>query len=152
MCYRVLERNILTSSSTHLFLPPLFILSFPKRSLRIEVDANGVQHSQISRKAVPMIVSVLRWLHRASERTGNALPEDFYSEAVDRVPLEALFEDLRALKKYASQNQKPSTFLICASPFLIPPSKKRDLLLIESQVQMMKAATQDASINVSDGT
>jgi ubiquitin-protein ligase E3 A len=126
------------------------LLSQLSKTLRIDVDSNGVQHMQISRRAVPVIVTVLRWLHRASERANNALPEDFYSKAVSKIPLETLYEDLRILKT-ATKEQSSHTFLICACPFLIPPSTKRDLLHVESQVHMMKAVTETARLKLSEG-
>ncbi|GAX11174.1 ubiquitin-protein ligase E3 A [Fistulifera solaris] len=123
------------------------LLSQLGKALHIEIDENGVVHTKVSRRAVPIIVSVLRWLHRASERANIAAPEDFYSEAVEKMPLEVLFDDLRSLKSYG-KDPVSRPFLICASPFLIPPTKKRDLLLIESQVNMMKTATESGRVEI----
>lgn len=120
------------------------------KALHVDVDENGVHHFQLSRRAAPLIVSVLRWLHRASHRAKIARPEDFYCNAVSKIPLETLYEDLRILKS-PTKDKSQNTFLICATPFLIPPSTKRDLLQIESQVNMMKAATHDARLNVLEG-
>ena len=135
-----------------LFVPMLLnpLLRQLSIALHIDVDANGVEHVKASRKTIPAIVGVLRWLNRASERTGNAKPEDFYSAAVGKIPLELLYEDLRALKN-SNPKQRSSSFLICANPFLIPPSTKRDLLQIESNVNMIKVATQDAQFDASAG-
>lgn len=123
------------------------LLSQLGKALHIDVDENGVVHTKVARRAVPIIVSVLRWLHRASERANIALPEDFYSDAVAKMPLEILFDDLRSLKSYGKEPAS-CAFLICASPFLIPPSKKRDLLLIESQVNMMKTASEHGRVEI----
>jgi uncharacterized protein (UPF0297 family) len=103
-------------------------------------------------RAAPLIGAVLRWLHAASERASLASPQDFYCDAIAKIPLETLYEDLQN-KKLATTNQIRQGFLISQNPFLIPPTTKRDILRIESQVNMMKTASQDPStVNIEEGT
>lgn len=129
--------------------PLLFQLN---KSLQVEVDDDGGQHLNVCARAAPLIGAVLRWLHAASERASLASPQDFYCDAIAKIPLETLYEDLQN-KKLATNNQIRQGFLISQNPFLIPPTTKRDILRIESQVNMMKTASQDPStVNIEEGT
>jgi len=118
------------------------LLSQLDKSLRVTQDSDGVIHVSVAHRAVPSIVSVLGWLYSASERMGDiAKPEDFYSESMANIPIEALYDDLRGYKK--ASKTRVSTFHLCASPFLFPPSTKRNLLRVENQVEMFKVAATD---------
>ena len=128
------------------------LLSQLDKALRIEVDADGVQHQRVVRRAAPLIGAVLRWLHVVSERAALASANDFYSDAVSKISLETLYEDLQT-KKTSVKGHLDHGFLLSENPFLIPPSTKRDLLMIESQVSMVTIATQEpSSVNESEGT
>jgi len=134
-----------------IYTPDLFVrmlvdplLSQLNKALLVEVDENGVQHSKVARRAAPMIVGVLKWLHATAQRKHLATPESFYCKAIAGMPLEDLYEDLHAKKEAEHQ---PHGLLLSESPFLIPPSKKRDLLQIESQVSMVRVAMQNSTPN-----
>lgn len=133
-----------------MLLKPL--MSQLNKALRIEVDEDGVQHQIMVTRAAPLIGSVLRWLHAAAEKESLASPQDFYSEAVSHISLETLYDDLQTKKATANKNNLHG-FLLSENPFLIPPATKRDLLMIESQVNMVKTASMNpSSVNNDDGT
>ena len=91
-------------------------------------------------RAVPGIVAVLRWLFHAAEQSGSAGPEDFYSDALESLDPQQLYDDLRRYKA-APPDLKKASFFICAHPFLLSPTTKRNLLQVEHQVDMFRAAT-----------
>jgi alpha-tubulin suppressor-like RCC1 family protein len=92
------------------------------------------------RRPIPAIVAVLRWLYTASERVGNlATPEDFYSDAITNMHPMALYKDLERYKQ-ASKHEKVSDFFFCSNAFLISPRVKRNLLQMENEILMLKAA------------
>ena len=97
-------------------------------------------------RAVPGIVAVLKWLFHASEQSGVASPDDFYSEALGSMNPQELYEDLRRYKA-ASEDTRKTTFFICAHPFLLSPTTKRNLLQVEHQVDMLKAAASNVTWN-----
>jgi alpha-tubulin suppressor-like RCC1 family protein len=92
-------------------------------------------------RAVPVIVGVLRWFRNASERTEDdiARAEDFHSSGVAGLPMEALYDDLRRFKA-ATKSERAVNFFICANTFLLSPGAKRNLLQVENQIAMVKAA------------
>ena len=47
---------------------------------KFTVDENEVEHFEPSRRAIPVIVAVLSWLHAISEEAGLADRSDFYSD------------------------------------------------------------------------
>ena len=103
----------------------LFISSLVKPLLitlntcaKFSVDDNEVEHYEPSRRAVPVIVAVLSWLHSISEEMGLSEPSDFYSDAVSTINTETLFEDLYRMKK-ASPHEKSKHFFLTAYPFLL---------------------------------
>ncbi|KAL7546171.1 hypothetical protein ACHAWF_009514, partial [Thalassiosira exigua] len=113
------------------------------------VDDNEVQHFSPSRQAIPVIVAVLSWLYAMGVEEGNlADPTDFYSDGVSDIDTEILFEDLCRMKK-ASPSEKSKNFYLCAHPFLLSPGCKRNLLQMESQVEMFKAMMGDVNFNTS---
>ena len=115
---------------------------------KITIDDNEVEHWEPSRKALPVIVSVLSWLYAMSQEANLAEPADFYSDGISKFSVERLFDDLYKLKK-ASPNEKSKNFYICAHPFLLSPGCKRNLLQMESQIEMFKAMMGSADISAS---
>ena len=99
------------------------------------VDSAGARF-----RAVPAIVAVLRWLLHAAEQSGSASSEDFYSDALGAMDPQELYDDLRRYKA-ASPETRKSSFFICANSFLLSPTTKRNLLQVEHQVDMLRAAT-----------
>ncbi|KAL7544039.1 hypothetical protein ACHAXR_013506 [Thalassiosira sp. AJA248-18] len=116
---------------------------------KFSVDENEVEHWEPSRKAVPVIVAVLSWFYAMSEEANLAEPADFYSDGVSKIHVETLFEDLYKMKQ-ASSSEKSKHFYFCAHPFLLSPGCKRNLLQMESQVEMFKAMMGD--IEYKEGT
>jgi len=116
--------------------------------LKVTTDENEVQHFEPSRQAVPVIVAVLSWLHAMAEEANLAEPADFYSDGVSEINVESLFEDLYNMKK-ASPHEKSKHFYLCAHPFLLSPGCKRNLLQMESQVEMFKAMMGGVSYDAS---
>ena len=127
------------------------------------VDENNVVHTEPSMRAVPVIVAVLSWFYAMAEEADLAEPKDFYSDGVSKINVETLFQDLCRMKK-ASRHEKSRNFYLCAHPFLLvsvlyadlpvvddtkrsilsralhqSPGCKRNLLQMESQVEMFKA-------------
>lgn len=93
-------------------------------------------------RAVPVVVGVLRWFQNVAERFQDdviATPADFYSKSVEELPIETLFEDLVRYRR-ASKTERSTNFFLSASPFLMPPSSKRNLLQVEHQLTMVQAA------------
>ena len=137
--------------ATSLYSGDLFIKMLVKpllgqldKSLKVTVDDNEVTHASLSLGAVPLIVSVMQWFQKVSERVdGFGTLEDFYSYSFDTLPTETLFNDLHHLKMAKQANKRPSQFHICGSPFLFSPKVKQELLQIESQVEMFKVASAD---------
>jgi hypothetical protein len=127
------------------------LLSQLEKALKVEVDENGVEHQKVARRAAPVIVAVLSWLHHVSERMNLAKADDFYSRAVSQIPLETLFEDLYT-KKLHEKLHTSNRFLVSQYPFIIPPATKRDLLQMESNVTMLKTAAEDGTRNLAEGT
>lgn len=115
---------------------------------KFTIDENNVVHTEPSRRAVPVIVAVLSWFYAMAEEAGLAGPNDFYSDGVSRISVETLFEDLSRMKK-ASPQEKSRNFYLCAHPFLLSPGCKRNLLQMESQVEMFKAMMGDVNFNPS---
>jgi len=114
----------------------------------MKVDDDGVQHTSLSFRAVPLIEAVLRWLYDASEQMkGLAKPEDFYCVAFDDYPIKELFEDLYMMKNMPKPG---SHFYLSANPFLFTPNTKRNLLQIESEYVMLNAALKDQDIEAFD--
>mmetsp|Transcript_470 Transcript_470/g.1072 ORF Transcript_470/g.1072 Transcript_470/m.1072 type:complete len:1462 (+) Transcript_470:89-4474(+) len=99
------------------------------------VDSAGARF-----RAVPAVVAVLRWLFHAAEQSGVAPPEDFYSDALGAMDPQELYDDLRRYKA-ASPEMRKNSFFICATSFLLSPTTKRNLLQVEHQVDMLRAAT-----------
>ena len=119
--------------------------------LEIDVGDNGVEHIHLSRRAIPVIVAVLRWLHSASERVDDiASPQDFYSSGISKIPTENLYNDLAQLKR-ASKSQRATNFFLCANPFLMSPATKRDLIFMENQTEMVKVITQNVQYDAEHG-
>ena len=139
-------------SFTEMLVKPL--IGQLDRSLKVTVDDNEVAHASLSLGSVPLIVSVLQWLNKISERMdGFAKLEDFYSRSFDLIPTEALFNDLYHLKMARKAQKRASHFHICESPFLFSPKVKQNLLQIESQLEMFKVATADGVVlNPSTGS
>lgn len=109
--------------------------------LLAQLDRALAENAGARSRSIPVIVMLLGWFHKASERAGGiARPEDFYSEAISGITPEALYEDLRRLKN-ANKAQRATNFFLCVSPFLMSPTCKRNLLQIEHQVDMVGAAT-----------
>ena len=105
-----------------------------------------------SQRLIPLVVSVLSWLHNASNAGGIASAEDFYSKAVNKMDGKEAYLDLFRWKS-ASKSQRSSSFFICAHPFLFSPGSKRNLLQIENQMEMFNTATADGvTYNVMEGT
>jgi hypothetical protein len=115
---------------------------------KFTIDENNVVHTEPSRRAVPVIVAVLSWFYAMAGEAGLADPNDFYSDGVSRISVETLFEDLSRMKK-ASPQEKSRNFYLCAHPFLLSPGCKRNLLQMESQVEMFKAMMGDVNFNPS---
>mmetsp|Transcript_16532 Transcript_16532/g.34920 ORF Transcript_16532/g.34920 Transcript_16532/m.34920 type:complete len:1375 (-) Transcript_16532:78-4202(-) len=115
---------------------------------KFTTDENQVQHFEPSRQAVPVIVAVLSWLHAMAEEANLADPSDFYSDGVSEIDVESLFEDLYRMKK-ASSHEKSKHFFLTAHPFLLSPGCKRNLLQMESQVEMFKTMMRDADFSAS---
>jgi len=115
---------------------------------KFTVDENEVEHFEPSRRAIPVIVAVLSWLHAISEEAGLADRSDFYSDGVSKINVETLFEDLYKMKK-ASPHEKSRNFFLCGHPFLLSPGCKRNLLQMESQVGMYKAMMGDVNFSAS---
>jgi hypothetical protein len=93
-------------------------------------------------RVVPLIVGVLRWFQNVAERFPDEVTskhEDFYSTGIENLSMEALFEDLIRYKR-SPKGQRSANFFVCASPFLMSPSCKRNLLQIENQMTMVHAA------------
>ena len=92
---------------------------------------------------IPSIVGVLKWLHSASEKEGLVTPRQaFYCDSIETMPIEALYEDL---ERYKSAKQHKSrygnvNFYICSNSFLMSPTAKRNLLQVEHQIEMVRAA------------
>lgn len=109
--------------------------------LLAQLEKSLKENAGVRSRAIPVIVTVLGWFHKASEGVGGITrPEDFYSEAISRINPEALYEDLGRLKN-ANKVQRATNFFLCASPFLMSPTCKRNLLQIEHQLDMVRAAT-----------
>ncbi|KAL7572697.1 hypothetical protein ACA910_008971 [Epithemia clementina (nom. ined.)] len=92
-------------------------------------------------RPVTGIVTLLRWFNGIRQRNPSlATPEDFYSEAIGKMNPEVLYDDL---KKWKDGGKRSGTFFLSANPFLLSPRTKRTLLMIENQVEMLRAATSD---------
>mmetsp|Transcript_4030 Transcript_4030/g.9096 ORF Transcript_4030/g.9096 Transcript_4030/m.9096 type:complete len:1153 (-) Transcript_4030:125-3583(-) len=145
--YRALHDFATNLYSSKLFVKMLVrpLLLTLNACLKYTVDENEVQHFA-SRQAVPVIVAVLSWLHAMSEEAGLAKPTDFYSDGVSEINVETLFGDLYNMKK-ASPHEKSRNFFLCAHPFLLSPGCKRNLLQMESQVEMFKAMMGDVNFS-----
>lgn len=99
-------------------------------------DAGGART-----RALPVIAMLLRGFQKSSQRLdGPAQPSDFYSEFLDQISPEILYEDLMRHKKAITTGNN-SGFCICAFPLLMSPSCKRSLLQMEHQIDMFRAAT-----------
>lgn len=146
--YRALHGWVTTLYSSKLFVKMLVrpLLVSLNACLMFHVDENQVQHFQPSRRSVPVIVGVLSWLYTIAEEANLALPTDFYSDGVSEIDVNILFEDLYRMKK-AAKHERSKNFYICAHPFLISPGCKRNLLQMESQVEMYKAMLGDIKID-----
>ena len=114
--------------ATNLYPRTLFINMLVKPLLltlnactKFSVDENEVEHFEPSRRAVPVIVAVLSWLHAMAEEMELATPEDFYSDGISDYDTETLFEDLYRMKK-ASPHEKGKNFYLTAHPFLLVSS------------------------------
>jgi alpha-tubulin suppressor-like RCC1 family protein len=120
------------------------LLSQLKKGLSVEAGAE--------RRPIPAIVTVLRWLHSASERAGNIVaPENFYSDAVSQMHPEMLYNDLERFKN-ASKQQRVADFFFCDNPFLFSPSTKRNLLQMENEMNMLKTAASGLTYNPQEQT
>jgi len=62
--------------------------------------------------------------------------------------VESLFEDLYNMKK-ASPHERSKNFFLCAHPFLLSPGCKRNILQMESQVEMFKCMMRDVNYDAS---
>eukprot|EP00522_Entomoneis_paludosa_P008036 CAMPEP_0172451340 /NCGR_PEP_ID=MMETSP1065-20121228/9426_1 /TAXON_ID=265537 /ORGANISM="Amphiprora paludosa, Strain CCMP125" /LENGTH=1372 /DNA_ID=CAMNT_0013203291 /DNA_START=50 /DNA_END=4168 /DNA_ORIENTATION=- len=114
---------------THMLVRPLIAIF--ERGLYAGVGARS--------RVVPGAVTLLRWLHGSAQRhPALAAPEAFYSEAIGEMEPESLYEDL---KRWKDSGKKSSTFSLSSNPFLLSPTTKRTLLMIENQVEMLRAAT-----------
>eukprot|EP00980_Cylindrotheca_fusiformis_P004137 scaffold902_cov147-Cylindrotheca_fusiformis.AAC.2 len=102
-----------------------------------------VQLSKVIKRnstGAPVIVNVLKWLHNASLGEELAQASDFYCNGlVESLSMEALFDDLYRFRK-ASKANRTGSFFFCANPFLLSPETKRNLLQVENQLTMIKAA------------
>lgn len=123
------------------------------RNLLVHLDAGlpaeGVAASAAQRRSVPVVVALLRWFHGAAERAGSdeLNPEDYYSDAISSMDIETLYEDMRRYKS-ATPSQRSSNFYLCAHPFLLTAEAKRNLLQMDNQMEMVKAATAGLSYDV----
>lgn len=114
-------------------------------SLLFQLERSLADGAGARARSLTVIVALLQWFYKASERNGGpAHVEDFYSDAIEELSPESLYEDLARYKK-ASKDQKTSNFFFCANSFLMSPSCKRNLLQLENQIDMMRAATTDVT-------
>jgi len=128
------------------------LLSQLEKALHVDIDQDGVQHQRVISKAAPVIGSVLKWLHAAAETSSLASSSEFYCKAISKIPMETLYQDLRARKESVSKQTRHG-FLLTDNPFLIPPSTKRDLLMVENQLNMVRTASLNpSSVNIEEGT
>lgn len=93
----------------------------------------------INPSGAPVVVNVLKWFHNVSLGKKLAEASDFYCNGLDILSMEFLFDDLYRFKK-ASSIERSGSFFFSAYPFLLSPGTKRNLLQVENQVKMMKAA------------
>mmetsp|Transcript_7395 Transcript_7395/g.18172 ORF Transcript_7395/g.18172 Transcript_7395/m.18172 type:complete len:1339 (-) Transcript_7395:2813-6829(-) len=91
--------------------------------------------------AVPAIAGVLRWFETAADHSEVklALPEDFYCNGIEELPMESLYEDLYRYST-SSKIDRANRFFLAANSFLFSPQLKRNLLQIENQLTMVHAA------------
>ena len=123
-----------------------------EKSCQVSIDRDQVVHTSLSVGTIPLIVAVLQWLYSASEKLCIAKSEAFISNVFDQIPVGALYNDLHQLKMIKDKPKVVSSFNICRSPFLFSPSVKRNLLKMENQVEMAKAATADGvTVNLATG-
>ncbi len=128
----------LTAWSTAVYAKELFV-SFLVKPLMDQLNCKIMTERT---RAVPVIVGVLRWFQNVAERFPeevDAKPEDFHSTGVAQLPIEALFDDLVRYKR-STKAEKSVNFFLCGSPFLFSPSCKRNLLQVEHQMTMVRAA------------
>mmetsp|Transcript_10135 Transcript_10135/g.14873 ORF Transcript_10135/g.14873 Transcript_10135/m.14873 type:complete len:1244 (-) Transcript_10135:1334-5065(-) len=125
-----------------------------ENSLAGTIDQDGVEHVPRSRRVAPMLVAVLRWFEKIARRDDRdhplATPEDFYCQAISKLETRDIYEDLQKYKS-ATKNERASRFFFSANPFLIEPGMKRNLLKIESEMEMVKTITQNVSIDEDSG-
>lgn len=127
-----------TSWTTSLYARDLFV-PFLVQPLKDQLN-HWIESKRT--RAVPGIVGVLRWFQNLSERFPDDLdstPEDFYSLGVENLSMEELFGDLIRYKQ-STKGQRSTNFFLCASPFIMSPRCKQNLLQIESQMTMVRAA------------
>jgi len=121
------------------------------RSLHVDVDDDGVQHFTPTRKAAPVIATLLRWVYATAERHDLAPPQAFYVPSLSAesgIPIEVLYQDLRDATKTSAQGRLE--FHITNFPFLIPPEQKRDLLQMENHVSMVQTAAERGMVVMPD--
>jgi alpha-tubulin suppressor-like RCC1 family protein len=111
------------------FVPFLVKPMVAQLNNRVEKDSTGA----------PVIAGVLKWLHNASMGKQLAKASDFHCKGIDGLSMEVLFEDLYRFKN-ASKVERSGNFFFCANPFLLSPRTKRNLLHVENQMTMIKAA------------
>ena len=122
---------------------PMYFSKFLLRPLIGMLERGLVDGGGAKSRAVPGIVTLLRWFHGVRERNPSlASPTDFHSDAIADMNPETLYEDL---KKWKDGGKRTGTYFLSAHPFLLSPRTKRTLLMIENQVEMLKAATSNLS-------
>ncbi|CAM9423866.1 unnamed protein product [Scytosiphon promiscuus] len=89
----------------------------------------------------PTAALLLKWLHSINELESVAkIPyEDFFSEALSEMSLDALIMDLMRWKSVTPVARK-SRFFLCEYSFLISTGTKKALLQAEAEMEQMKAA------------
>jgi alpha-tubulin suppressor-like RCC1 family protein len=120
------------------------LLTQLKKALSVEAGAE--------RRPIPAIIGVLRWFYSVSDQVDTlAQPEDFYSDAVAALPPGVMFDDLVRYKR-ANKQQRAADFFFCDNPFLFSPNAKRNMLQMESEMNMLKTAASGATFNLSEQT
>lgn len=143
-------------STSELFVTMLIkpLMGQLEKSLSGTIDNDGVEHVPRSRRVAPLLVALLRWIEKVAWLDDRdhplAKPEDFYCQAISTIDARLLYEDLYHFKR-ATKSERASRFFFSAFPFLIEPSTKRNLLQIESEMQMMKTITQNVTIDAESG-
>ena len=118
---------------------PKYFSKFLVRPLIAMLERGVADGGGAKSRSVTGVVTLLRWFHGTWERNPSlGTAEDFHSEAIGKMDPEVLYEDL---KMWKDRGKRSGTFFLSAHPFLLSPRTKRTLLMIENQVEMLRAAT-----------